>query len=247
MISNIRIAGHIHFHVIFICSSMPHASASKLKASRRIRRSTHFSEFETTSRFRPLLLLDSVMVTREAWMMFGLVKVVVGAIWMHTALHARTRANFLETWITNRVCLLFNSGNYISYIRAASIQKNLSNSWIQGSESLDCDQPEVPEAANPNHAHTLSFWSDLSTERVWRKDGGCQGGVGEQGRVVVVVIFYQLIRYKDKYKDKHTLTQRQTQTGRREGGVGCWEGRAVTVGVLSVVVVGPGPSVRHLQ
>ena len=59
--------------------------------------------------------------------------------------------------------------------------------------------------------------------------------------------FYQLIRYKDKYKDKHTLTQRQTQTGRREGGVGCWEGRAVTVGVLSVVVVGPGPSVRHLQ
>ena len=153
------------------------------------------------------------MVTREAWMMFGLVKVVVGAIWMHTALHARTRANFLETWITNRVCLLFNSGNYISYIRAASIQKNLSNSWIQGSESLDCDQPEVPEAANPNHAHTLSFWSDLSTERVWRKDGGCQGGVGEQGRVVVTVNILSVDQIQRQIQ-RQTHTNTKTNTNR---------------------------------
>ena len=96
--------------------------------------------------------------------------------------------------------------------------------------------------------HTLYPFDQISQLREYGgKAGGVKEGLESRGEWWSRLTFYQLIRYKDKYKDKHTLTQRQTQTGRREGGVGCWEGRAVTVGVLSVVVVGPGPSVRHLQ
>ena len=96
--------------------------------------------------------------------------------------------------------------------------------------------------------HTLYPFDQISQLREYGgKAGGVEEGLESRGEWWSRLTFYQLIRYKRKYKDKHTLTQIQRQTGRREGGVGCWEGRAVTVGVLSVVVVGPGPSVRHLQ
>ena len=150
------------------------------------------------------------MVTREAWMMFGLVKVVVGAIWMHTALHARTRANFLETWITNRVsypALATILHTYVLHLIQGSVQQLNTGLWKFGLWR---------GAANPNHAHTLSFWSDLPTERVWRKDGGVKEGlVGEQGRVVVTV---NILSVDQIQRQTHTNTKTNTNREARRRG-----------------------------